>query len=66
MFRNLLMGIGLGSSMLVGGFLGLTCLTPDIGHGPPGDTYNMVTAIVAGTILGGIAWKVAEHWRKGP
>jgi hypothetical protein len=66
MFRNLFMGLGFGLAMIVGGVLGMIFLTPPFGHGPPGDTYDVARAIVVGTILGGIAWKVAEHWRKRP
>ena len=49
--------------MLVGGFLGMSCLTPSVGHGEPGDTYEMVRGVIVGTILGGIAWKVLQVGR---
>ena len=62
MFRNLFLGLGFFFSMIVGGFLGLCCLTPAIGHGQPDDTYVMVQNIIAGTIAGGIVWKLWQGW----
>lgn len=63
MYRNLLLGLGLFLSMIVGGILGLFCLTNPIrSGGPEEDAWELSRNIVIGTILGGVAWKLWQWW----
>lgn len=61
MFQNLMTAIGLGFSMIVGGYVGLILLLPTLGRGRPDDTYDIALSIIFGAIIGGICWKVVEN-----
>jgi len=68
MYRNLALGLGLFLAMVVGGFLGPVVLVLSLPAVNPTKPSAVVVAasVVAGTIIGGIAWKCWEKWNSPP
>ena len=66
MFRELYYGFFFYISAAVGGFLGLTFLTPPTSHGPEESIQQEATAIIIGVIAGSGAWLWFKYTRLSP